>query len=123
MKAHLPNQYVLIENDEWGTNCHKHPDRQAIKRICVEADSFGAEYLNMCQECLDESKASNEQKLNDPDQWEQCPRCKNSVAELSSFRDPDEGMHGPVYHRCPDCVSIFWKRWEEENIHDDDYYF
>ncbi|MCO9048778.1 hypothetical protein [Acinetobacter sp. UC24323] len=121
MIAPLPNRFVCVEDDEWGTKCDRHHDREAVSRICVEADSFGAEYSNMCQECLDEYKAHKKQKLNDPSQWEQCPRCKTLIPELSSYRDPDEGSHGPVYQRCSDCVSKFWKRWEEENL-DDDYW-
>lgn len=121
MTAHLPNQSVSIEDDEWGTNCHNHPERPAVRRVCVEADSFGAEYSNMCQECSDQYTAYKEQKRNDESQWEQCPRCKTLVPELSSYRDPDEGSHGPVYSRCSDCVSKFWKRWNEENL--DDYYY
>lgn len=123
MYAPLPNHFVPISDDEWGTNCHDHPDRKAIKRICVEADSFGAEYSNMCQECLDEHNAYKQQKRDDPEQWDTCPRCKQLVPQLSSYRDPDEGSHGPVYHRCPDCVAKFWKRWEEENCCDDDDYY
>lgn len=123
MYAPLPNHFVPIYDDEWGTNCDEHSERKAIKRICVEADSFGAEYSNMCQECLDEFNAYKQQKIDDPEQWDTCPHCKNLVPQLSSFRDPDEGSHGPVYHRCPDCVSAFWRRWEEENYCDDEDYY
>lgn len=123
MYAPLPGKFTSVQDHEWGTFCYTHPDREAKHRICVEADSFGAEFYNMCDECFDERKAQIKAKKEDPTQWETCPRCKQSVPQLSSYRDPDEGSYGPVYQECPDCVSKFWKNWEAENCLDDDDYY
>ncbi len=123
MYAPLPGKMTSVKDDEWGTFCYTHHDREAKHRICVEADSFGAEYFNMCDECFNDRKAQIKAKEEDPTQWDHCPRCKNSVPKLSYFRDPEEGMHGPVYEACPDCVSKFWKNWEAENYDDDDDYY
>ena len=122
MSAHLPGQSVSIHDDEWGTFCYTHHDIKATHRICSEADSFGAEYYNMCDECWDEYQAAIKAKLEDPEQWESCPKCRNHVPRLTSYRDPDEGMCGPVYEACPDCVSKFWKSFEDEcEMFDDEY--
>lgn len=43
-----------IEDDEWGTFCHSHQDREAKYRIYVEANSFDAEYSSICEECFNE---------------------------------------------------------------------
>lgn len=122
MNAPLPGNMASVEDDEWGTFCYTHPDREAKHRMCVEADSFGAEYYNMCDECFNEHKAEIKAKQEDPTQWEHCRRCRNSVPRLSHYRDPDEGMHGPVYEACPDCVSKFWKNYNDYcDSMDDDY--
>mgnify|MGYP003560087988 FL=1 len=123
MNAHLPRQSVSIQDDEWGTFCYTHHHIKATHRICSEADSFGAEYYNMCDECWDEYQAAIKAKLEDPEQWESCPKCRNHVPRLTSYRDPDEGMCGPVYEACPDCVSKFWKSFEDEcEMFDDEYW-
>ena len=122
MSAHLPGQSVSIQNDEWGTFCYTHHDVKATHRICSEADSFGAESWNMCDQCWDERQKAIKAKNEDPEQWDSCRKCRKKVPRLSSYRDPDEGMHGPVYEACPDCVSKFWKRYQEEcEMLDDDY--
>ena len=67
MNAHLPRQSVSIQDDEWGTFCYTHHHIKATHRICSEADSFGAEYYNMCDECWDEYQAAIKAKLEDPE--------------------------------------------------------
>ena len=62
MSAHLPGQSVSIHDDEWGTFCYTHHDIKATHRICSEADSFGAEYYNMCNQCWDERQAAIQAK-------------------------------------------------------------
>ena len=109
MSAHLPGQSVSIHDDEWGTFCYTHHDIKATHRICSEADSFGAEYYNMCDQCWDEHQTALKAKEEDPEQWESCTKCGKNVPHLTSYRDPDEGMCGPVYEACADCVSKFWK--------------
>jgi hypothetical protein len=56
-------------------------------------------------------------------QKKKTPSNGNAVGNLSSYRDPDEGMCGPVYEACPDCVSKFYKSYEDEcEWLDDEYY-
>lgn len=124
MYASLPGKFTSVQDDEWGTECDRHHDCEAVTRICVEADSFGAEYSNMCQECLDKYEAHQKQKKNDPSQWETC-KCGTSEPSLISYRDYEEGMHGPVYQHCSKCHEKMNKRIaEEEDFYsqDDDYY-
>lgn len=122
MNAHLPGQSVSVEDDEWGTKCNWHPEVVATHRICSESDSFGSEYANFCNDCWEERQLAIKAKEQDPEQWDSCRKCGENVPRLSSYRDPDEGMHGPVYEACPDCVSKFWKRYQEEcELLDDDY--
>ena len=124
--AHVPGQVVAVLDDEWGTTCDNHDDRQAVKRICSEADSFGAEYMNFCQECWDEYQQGLKEKEEDPEQWDTCPECKKAAPRLISYRDIDEGMHGPVYEHCGDCHSKMNARIAEEDAYydndGDDYY-
>ena len=123
--AHVPGQVVTIQQDEWGTTCETHPDREAVKRICSEADSFGAEYMNFCQECWDNYQQGLKEKEEDPEQWDTCPECKKKTPRLISYRDMDEGMHGPVYEHCGECHSKMNARIAEEDAmydtYEDDY--
>ena len=120
--AHLPGQTMSVQEDEWGTDCENHSDRKAVKRICSEADSFGAEYMNFCQECWDNYQQGLKEKEEDPEQWDTCPECKKKAPRLISYRDMDEGMHGPVYEHCEECHSKMNARIaEEEAYYNDDY--
>ena len=122
--AHLPGQTMSVQEDEWGTDCENHSDRKAVKRICSEADSFGAEYMNFCQECWDNYQQGLKEKEEDPEQWDTCPECKKKAPRLISYRDMDEGMHGPVYEHCEECHSKMNARIAEEEAYysdDDDY--
>ena len=123
--AHVPGQVVTIQQDEWGTTCETHPDREAVKRICSEADSFGAEYMNFCQECWDNYQQGLKEKEEDPEQWDTCTECKKKAPRLISYRDMDEGMHGPVYEHCGECHSKMNARIAEEDAmydtYEDDY--
>lgn len=122
--AHLPGQTMSVQEDEWGTDCENHSDRKAVKRICSEADSFGAEYMNFCQECWDNYQQGLKEKEEDPEQWDTCTECKKKAPRLISYRDMDEGMHGPVYEHCEECHSKMNARIAEEEAYyndDDDY--
>lgn len=118
--AHVPGQVVTIQQDEWGTTCETHPDREAVKRICSEADSFGAEYMNFCQECWDSYQQGLKEKEEDPDQWETC-KCGNREPSLISYRDYEEGMHGPVYEHCSKCHEKMNARIAKELEDERDY--
>ena len=124
--AHVPGQVVALKDDAWGTTCEEHPDVPAIKRICSEADSFGAEYMNFCQPCWDNYQQGLKEKEEDPEQWDTCSECKKKAPRLISYRDMDEGMHGPVYEHCEECHSKMNARIAEEDAFyddgDDDYY-
>lgn len=106
---------MSVQEDEWGTDCENHSDRKAVKRICSEADSFGAEYMNFCQECWDKYQQGLKEKEEDPEQWDTCPECKKAAPRLISYRDMDEGMHGPVYEHCGECHSKMNARIAEED--------
>lgn len=90
----LPGNRVFINSGN--AVCDDHLDRPAVIRIQGETDSFGCEYLYMCQECLDEyDRVEGEQE-------DECERC-GSTDDVGPYRDPDEGMSGPVYHICSTC--------------------
>lgn len=94
-----------------GTMCDSHPDRMAVARIQGETDSFGCEMSDCCQECADEIRAyarSAEARSG------QCDWCKNEATDLRDRRDYDEGMAGPVYRVCGDCVRRQNERLAEE---------
>ncbi len=93
------------------SKCDEHPERAAVRRVQGETDSFGCEYHDMCQECLDEYvKASQE-----ADHSGKCDWCGKSVDRLIPHRDIEEGSCGRVYEVCNPCIDAERKRWEEED--------
>lgn len=94
-----------------GTMCETHEDTLAVKRIQGETDSFGAEYVCMCQACYDEYQAYVEAKRASPCYCDWCKQMKTGVAPT---RDYDEGMAGPVYQVCSDCRVRATEEAEEE---------
>lgn len=87
--------------------CDTHPDRISIIRIQGETDSFGAEYYDLCQECLTAHRA-----VAPP--AGKCDWCKKPADRLRSGRDYDEGMAGAVYLVCTPCLDRQTQRLEEE---------
>ena len=83
-----------------GMMCDQHPDRPAVRRVQGETDSFGAEYLDLCQECLDEvAKHDAESRTG------RCDWCGQHATDLRPRRDFEEGMSGRVYDVCGACVK------------------
>lgn len=88
-----------LHNVPAGTMCDDHDDRPAVKRVQGETDSFGAEYIDWCQECYDNYLATKDEASVGL-----CDRCAGE-AKLFAWRDWEEGSSGRVYHVCGDCRS------------------
>jgi hypothetical protein len=100
-----------------GSMCDQHPDAPAVRRVQGETDSFGAEYHDCCQVCLDGLKTWREQERIGRCEW-----CKNEAKDLRPRRDYEEGMSGRVYQVCGACVSRENKRLADElDRYDDDF--
>lgn len=84
-----------------GCVCDDHHDRPAVVRIQGETDSFGAELIDMCEECLQEYR----EQLRNEDTSGQCDWCHQHKPKLRPRRDYDEGMYGRVYDVCDDCIK------------------
>ena len=90
-----------------GQKCDYHPDRPAVTRWQGETDSFGCEMHDICEECLQEFRAS----ANSPEaRTGQCEWCKSEATDLRDTRDIDEGMSGRVYRVCGSCR----KKYDDE---------
>lgn len=100
-----------------GSMCDTHDDRPAVRRVQGETDSFGCEYLLMCQECVQAMLAYVPEPAF-------CEGCK-TVQVLGAWRDPDEGQAGPVYHYCRECRQRMNASFIEESMQnfysDDDF--
>lgn len=105
-----------------GTMCDEHPDRPAVRRIQGETDSFGSEMHDLCQECVDAMKAhaESEEGKREMADWRtgNCEWCRKPATDLRDARDYEEGMNGPVYRVCGDCI----KRRNDRAEYDDGYY-
>lgn len=82
-----------------GTMCDDHPDRLAVKRIQGETDSFGAEYHDLCQECID----AMDKSLEEADTSGNCDWCGLYADKTVLRRDQDEGLYGRLYSVCISC--------------------
>lgn len=103
-----------------GTRCDDHPGRMAVRRVQGETDSFGAEYHDLCQSCFDKfQRAVAKQR----EQLGTCDWCGTSGVRVTNRRDMDEGMSGPIYKVCGDCIAKELARLDEElQDADDDWY-
>lgn len=90
-------------HDPNGTMCDNHADRQAVSRIQGETDSFGAEFEDLCAECLAKLRAEKTAGLHDD--IGSCDWCKDKGLKLFPTRDFEEGLAGPVYRVCQPCKS------------------
>ena len=83
-----------------GAVCDQHPGRASVARVQGETDSFGSEMHDLCEECLDEYH----QQARDCDTSGVCDWCKRHADRRRPRRDHDEGLCGPVYWVCDDCI-------------------
>jgi hypothetical protein len=98
-----------------GMECDDHPGTLAVKRMQGETDSFGCEYVDMCQVCYDTHKAMSLAYVH----IGVCDWCKTPEVELRKRRDTDEGMAGRLYDVCDSCISKDNQRAVEEMEHND----
>lgn len=88
-----------------------HEQILATHRVQGETDSFGAECLDMCQECYDKYKA----EIAVVDFSGRCDFCGTHVDVLRKFRDPEEGSCGRVYDVCHPCARESLAHFSEED--------
>lgn len=82
------------------TKCDIHAERHAVANIQGETDSFGAEYILMCQECYNEYKEETKNPhISD------CDWCEAKQTATWPRRDYEEGMSGRVYYLCQTCID------------------
>ncbi|HCB2209074.1 TPA: hypothetical protein MYR09_004163 [Citrobacter farmeri] len=94
-----------------GTKCDEHPERDAVKRVQGETDSFGCEYHDMCLECHDQYVIES----NNADYSGKCDWCGKHADLLVPHRDIEEGSYGRVYDVCKPCIDAERQRWEKED--------
>ena len=99
-----------------GCMCDDHPDREAVARIQGETDSFGAELIDMCQECLNTYR----EEIKNSDTSGTCDWCNSFAQKLRPRRDYEEGSYGRVYQVCDSCVQKETKHLLEET---EDYWY
>lgn len=91
----MPNSRHCVPSD---CKCDTHEDRFAVARIQGETDAMGAEYIDMCSECLAEHVENVEESSLGCCDW-----CGNE-ASLRQHRDLDEGSSGRLYMVCGQCI-------------------
>ncbi|WP_137860762.1 hypothetical protein [Variovorax sp. 3P27G3] len=94
-----------------GTPCDRHPKRLAVNRLQGETDSFGAEYLCLCQRCIDEIRARNVE-LREIEQY--CEWHRGMGLDVRPHRDFEEGSAGRLYSVCAACRRQESERLTEE---------
>jgi hypothetical protein len=93
----LPGAKFQPEPD---STCDRHPDVQAVKKVQGETDSFGCEYVHMCQACVDANEAYTKEQLSVE---KFCDWCSGMKLNVRAHRDFEEGQSGRVYQVCSDC--------------------
>lgn len=100
-----------VGEDSPEINCSK----PATHRLQGETDSFGAEYHYLCAEHLAAYRTSQE----NADKSGHCDWCHQEKPVVSPRRDVDEGMNGPVYDVCDDCIRKQNETIDRDNSYDD----
>lgn len=85
-----------------GAMCDRHADLPAVARIQGETDSFGCEYILMCDDCLSAFRAFQDQER---EAEKYCDWCRSMQKGVRPHRDMDEGSAGPLYNVCPKCIA------------------
>lgn len=104
----LPGHFCNLPT---GAKCDDHPERDAVRRVQGETDSFGCEYYDMCQECFDEYIRD----AQSADYSGRCDWCGKHTDHVIPHRDIEEGSCGRVYDVCKPCIDAERQRWEEED--------
>lgn len=99
-----------------GATCEKHPDRPSYRRIQGETDSFGCEYVEMCEEC----HTAYTHRDTTVESSGQCEWCHATKDDLRPYRDLDEGSSGRVYLVCQTCRSSGAESWQDDCDYDDE---
>ena len=105
----LPGSRHRLPNGSTCDDCGK----PAVIRMQGETDSFGAEFMDLCQACHDKTMAEVPW-YRSPDA--RCDWCKKAGGEsgLRPTRDFDEGSCGPVYYVCLNCLRRMNEQIKEE---------
>jgi len=102
--------------------CEDHPDRPSVIGIIGERDSFGTEYVYLCEPCFQEHVATEEKYYAIK---RRCDRC-SSLAILSCFSDPeDHDICSDICNKCRDKINreteeelAYYRRLDDEEYHD-----
>lgn len=68
--------------------------------IVGESDSCGAEVSDLCAACFSNVKNSEREEASG---LQVCELCQSSKDDCVNWRDPAEGLAGPVYLACKSC--------------------
>lgn len=111
----LPGQFVAASVSELA----EHPcegvqeggcGKPSFKKQAGEVDSFGVEWHYLCNECVAEEKRLAEEQ---GPCLSTCEKCGNQ-AEIKPYRDPDEGMSGPIYWACRPCIDKYMEYYKDD---------
>lgn len=110
----LPGQHARTCDSELAKNpCEGFGEdscgKSSVFKVTGETDSFGSEYHYMCREC----REKEQEHYKENPSIENCERC-GCDAVVKPFRDPDEGMSGPVYWACSPCISKYMEYYRED---------
>ena len=97
-----------------GQMCDDHPHRLAVLRVQGETDSFGAELIDLCDECAALYKNQAAEDTSGCCAW-----CKCHSETLSDYRDSEEGLAGPIYQVCSKCIHEDQEKLAREIEEDD----
>lgn len=90
---------VVVDPNIYCDRCLDAEKREwATKRVQGETDSFGCEYVYLCDKHFAEL-----QKEEEEPRIYYCDWCHQEVEKTTPTRDYDEGLHGRVYQVCQNC--------------------
>ena len=109
MTAPLPGHVRELRPEDQCPCQYDECKAHATHEFCTEADSFGAEWLPLCETHIEQFRIDAAQ-----DCIASCDWCKAENVVVAPFRDFEEGTHGPVYDVCEVCRGKAIDRANEE---------
>lgn len=105
--------YVLVDGEVESWTC----ESQATQKIMGEQDSFGCEWLYLCDSCSDTlySELDRLEKTRQ-EQAKQfaCSQCRRVTGDVSYFHHPEDQPYEPDILACKSCIrDIHEELWDE----------
>ena len=105
--------YVLVDGEVEAWTC----ESQATQKIMGERDSFGCEWLYLCDSCsdtLDSELDRLEKERQERAKKYACSQCREVTGDVRYFHHPEDQYYEPDILACGDCIVNIYNDLDDE---------